>query len=217
MLQVMEPSAQTQPSPTASSFAGMLTALALPLRKATDLTTAWSGSDLGEDVATLSYERALRAHARYKPADRGDWALTQAASARASVALDGPAPAEETFGEGLTAQADAARQAAADRDLRLASVTIRLSKAECARLHKRAAEAGVTVSAYLRSCTFEAEALRAEVKAALAGLRTAGPQGTEGPGEQANKGLKQREKEGIRLGRVLARIGTLCLGLALGK
>jgi len=33
-------------------------------------------------------------------------------------------------------------------------------------------EAGLTVSAYLRSCTFEAEALRAQVKEALAELRT---------------------------------------------
>lgn len=60
-----------------------------------------------------------------------------------------------------------------DHDLRTVSVTIRLSKAECVRLHQRAAEAGVTVSAYLRSCTFEAEALRAQVKAVLAELRSA--------------------------------------------
>jgi hypothetical protein len=195
----------------------MLTALALPSRKATDHTTTWSGSDLGEDVATLSYDRALRAHARYKAADRGDWALTQAASAAACVAPDGPALAEEPLGEGLTAQADAERQAAADRGLRLASVTIRLSKAECARLRQRAAEAGVTVSAYLRSCTFEAEALRAEVKAALAELRTAGAQGTEGTKSQGTKGPRNQGNEEVRLARVLARIGNLCFGLASGK
>ena len=44
-----------------------------------------------------------------------------------------------------------------ERELRTASVTIRLSTAECARLHQRAAEAGLTVSAYLRSCMLEAE------------------------------------------------------------
>ena len=99
-------------------------------------------------------------------------------------------------------------------DLRQASVTIRLSQAECARLHERAAEAGVTVSAYLRSCTFEAEALRAEVKAALADLRAAGVQGTEGPIKQGNKGLKQRGNQGMRLARVLVHIGNLCIGLA---
>jgi hypothetical protein len=46
-----------------------------------------------------------------------------------------------------------------------------MSKAECAQLRKRAAEAGLTVSAYLRSCTFEAESLRALVKDTLAQLR----------------------------------------------
>ena len=52
-----------------------------------------------------------------------------------------------------------------------ASITIRLSKTECDQLRKRAAQAGLTVSAYLRSCTFEAEALRAQVKDVLAELR----------------------------------------------
>jgi hypothetical protein len=59
-----------------------------------------------------------------------------------------------------------------DRNLKCASVTIRLSNAECAQLRKRAAEAGLTVSAYLRSCTFEAESLRALVKDTLAQLRS---------------------------------------------
>ena len=56
-------------------------------------------------------------------------------------------------------------------ELKRASITIRLSKVECEQLHKRATEAGLTVSAYLRSCTFEAEALRAQVKQVLADLR----------------------------------------------
>jgi hypothetical protein len=54
---------------------------------------------------------------------------------------------------------------------RSASVTIRLSGAECARLKQRAAQAGLTLSAYVRSCTFEAEALRAQVKQAVKELR----------------------------------------------
>jgi hypothetical protein len=61
----------------------------------------------------------------------------------------------------------------AERDLKNSSITIRMSKAECAQLHSRAAEAGLTVSAYLRSCTFEAESLRAMVKDAMAQLRSA--------------------------------------------
>jgi len=52
-------------------------------------------------------------------------------------------------------------------------VTIRLSEAECARLRRRATEAGLTVSAYLRSCALEADKLRAQVKAALAELKAA--------------------------------------------
>ena len=51
-----------------------------------------------------------------------------------------------------------------------------MSKAECAQLHRRAAEDGLTVSAYLRSCTFEAESLRAMVKDTLAQLRSVTPQ-----------------------------------------
>jgi hypothetical protein len=45
-----------------------------------------------------------------------------------------------------------------------ASITIRLSKPECAQIHQRAASAGLTVLAYLRSCVLEAESLRAQVK-----------------------------------------------------
>jgi hypothetical protein len=59
------------------------------------------------------------------------------------------------------------------RDLKCASITIRLSRTECAQLRKRAAEAGLTVSAYLRSCTFEVESLRGLVKDTMAQLRAA--------------------------------------------
>ncbi len=58
-----------------------------------------------------------------------------------------------------------------DKHRKTASITIRLSNAECAQLHQRAAEAGLTISAYLRSCICEVEALRAQVKEALAQLR----------------------------------------------
>ncbi|MGC1460552.1 MAG: hypothetical protein WA802_00035, partial [Terracidiphilus sp.] len=54
-----------------------------------------------------------------------------------------------------------------------------LSKTECDQLRRRASQAGLTVSAYLRSCTFEAEALRAQVKDVLAELRTANSPGAQ--------------------------------------
>ena len=57
-------------------------------------------------------------------------------------------------------------------------MTVRFSAEESARLRRRAAEAGLTLSAYLRSCTFEVESLRAQVKQTLAEMRSseAGPQ-----------------------------------------
>jgi len=48
---------------------------------------------------------------------------------------------------------------------------VRLSQDEDDRLRQRAAEAGMTVSAYLRSCAFEVETLRAQVKQTLAEMR----------------------------------------------
>jgi hypothetical protein len=164
---------------------------------------AWNDDDLADDVATLSYERALRTHARYRasaPADQLPTGQppTQAADAE-PISLEEPFNLKEFLSEaGATAPPAEARSAAkpklrgsldsvaapspepnraqttgCERNLKEASVTIRMSKAECAQLHRRAAEAGLTVSAYLRSCTFEAESLREMVKETLAQLRAA--------------------------------------------
>jgi hypothetical protein len=210
----MQQSAQTQPSPTTSSFAGLLAALALPSRDAADRDPASSGSDVGEDVETLSYERALRAHARYKPVDRSDWPQTPTTETNKAHVKE--LLAEEPAGRTVPVQAGAAKEAA-DRDLRQASVTIRLSKTEYARLHERAAEAGVTVSAYLRSCTFEAEALRAQVKEALAELRSGAEVGSKRARVQESNGPGQRSNPEIKLARVLGHIGHLWIGLSSGK
>jgi len=169
----MQQPAQSQTSPASATFAGLLATLASPSREEADPATGWNESDLAEDVATLSYERALHAHARYRPADSSDWPITQPRRTEAADAQEAATRPAAQVDEGLTRPAGDSPQSASDRDLRTVSVTIRLSKGECARLHKRAAEAGVTVSAYMRSCTFEAEALRAQVKAALAELRSA--------------------------------------------
>ncbi len=59
--------------------------------------------------------------------------------------------------------------AASDKKIRKsASVTLRMTQEECVQLQQRATAAGLTMSAYVRSCVFEAEALRAQVKQALA-------------------------------------------------
>lgn len=196
MLQPMQQPASSQPPSSPSSFAGLLATLASPPPTPQSDVAAdaplWNSNDLAEDVATLSYERALRAHARYRPDNR-------------DLACNSDRP--ETQIDFDTARAAVA---APDRDLRSASVTIRLSRAECARLHQRATEAGLTVSAYLRSCALEAETLRAQVKQALAELK-AGNEGTRG---QGNKQTDLHGREGVRLTRVLVHIGKLWVGLA---
>jgi hypothetical protein len=169
----MQQPAQSPASSAPANFAGLLAALASPPTEDAALARASSESDLGDDVVTLTYDRALRAHARYKPVGKIDWRLTQEGRTEAEIVEDTELLRAATRRGGSNAQANETPRGANDGDLRSASVTIRLSKAECTRLRKHAAEAGVTVSAYLRSCTFEAEALRAEVKAALAELRSA--------------------------------------------
>jgi len=198
MLQPMQQSSPTQPSPSLSDFAGLLATLASPPPEAAEDAPLWNTSDLGEDVATLSYENALSAHARYRPLDRGvdngandqvEWPLPLR-NARAASGIEAAIKGAEADAAPL-----ASREIVPDRDLRSASVTIRLSKAECAQLRQRAAEAGMTVSAYLRSCALEAEVLRAQVKQALAelkaGSKTAEEPGSRGAREPKNAGWRQ--------------------------
>lgn len=163
-----------QPAPSPSTFAGFLAALAEPDKKP---ELSWTDDALEDDIATLSYEHALRAHARYCSADATDHSLTQSVDPGRL-----PARAPSPSAPAVPSQAPPAPRAdigtisgftPLERNLKCASVTIRLSQAECAQLRQRAAEAGLTVSAYLRSCTFEAETLRALVKDTMAELRSA--------------------------------------------
>jgi len=178
---------QTEPTPItkASSFAGMLAALATPESKR---VPAWNDDDLEDDVATLSYERALRTHSRYRPADDGVAEPKQTADAGSirirevnpeeirpswdTVLPEGGQPSQANASPVLPVPPKHAPPSSREQSLKCASITIRLSQAECAQLRTRATEAGLSVSAYLRSCTFQAEALRAEVKQTLAQLRT---------------------------------------------
>ena len=187
----METADNAATSPSAASFASLLATLATPAPKP---EPEWNDEELGEDVASLSYERALRSHARYRPPD----AMENTAKQHAGSAEDAFLPQDSARSRGVGADAFARAHAAAEaelaqrssieferhsvafeRNLKNASITIRMSKLECEQLHQRAAEAGLTVSAYLRSCTFEAEALRAQVKEALAELRNVGQKDKE--------------------------------------
>jgi hypothetical protein len=179
----MQQPTTSAPSSVPSSFASLLTTFAAP---AQETEPAWNDDGLADDVAILSYEHALRANTLYSSADLDDQPLTQAVdpepihSEKVSSAakLAAPQPAAHAA-VNLKSEANPAtspnriRAASGECNLKEASVTIRMSKAECAQLHKRAAEAGLTVSAYLRSCTFEAESLREMVKETLAQLRMA--------------------------------------------
>jgi len=130
------------------NFASFLASLAGGTQIATD---AWDDSTLADDVATISYEQALRSHRRV-PATK---MLT-------------------VFEVSDIAESPAAKPTApmSGKNRKNASITIRLTRDEEAQLHERAATAQLSVSAYLRSCIFEAESLRAQVKEALSQIRT---------------------------------------------
>ena len=198
MLHAMQQTTETVPSP---AFAGFLATFATP-EQATGVpgdgtlsmkwkpAPSWNDDDLADDVATLSYESALKAYARYRPSQVpsqvSDRSLTQSADAEPFCYEDASATATQPATRPIANLEPGAtpdpvpspapsflRAAPFERDLKDASITIRMSKAECAQLHRRASEAGLTISAYLRSCTFEAESLRTMVKDTLAQLRAA--------------------------------------------
>ena len=168
MLSAMQTTADNSESLTAASFSALLAALSSPAPKP---STAWCDDGLTDDIATLSYEQALRTHARHRsysaPRDRSRETYQNAAQADGSTAVQPPSMREPAC------SSTSVRSAGLAEDRKSASVTIRLGAAESARLHARAAEAGLTVSAYLRSCIFEVEELRAQVKQTLAQMRTA--------------------------------------------
>jgi hypothetical protein len=158
-----QPAAPSNLAPESSSFAGFLAALASP--PPASRNASFNQDALADDVATLSYESALKAHSRYKPAPEPQPQPSPAvipenvSDASGSLLSNAPRHSQSL-----------AREA---HDLKSSSITIRMSRAECEQLKQRAAQAGMTISAYLRSCTFEAEALRGQVKEALAQLHAA--------------------------------------------
>jgi len=119
-------------------------------------------------VATFSYEQALRN----------------------SYGSNSRPPADEACAPEIRPTVPLQKESPSESKLRRAtSVTIRLTAIEAGQLHLRASEAGMTVSAYLRSCAFEVEGLRAEVKATLAQLRP----NTAVPKEERNE-LRRRDR-----------------------
>ncbi|HUB53367.1 MAG TPA: hypothetical protein VL986_14525 [Terracidiphilus sp.] len=162
--------ASTLSAPEPSSFAGFLSAIASPDPLSTE--RSWN-REPADDVLTLSYESALKAHSRYRPAAEPSPEPKPVAPVQNAVSTQ-----EHSCGAGARALNQSPNLPG---DLKTASITIRMSHSECAQLKQRAAEAGMTVSAYMRSCTFEAETLRGQVKEALAQLRAAATPPDEKP------------------------------------
>lgn len=150
----MQPSSANMPTSGPPSFAGMLADLAAPEKK---FPPARELDGLEDDVATISYEQALRAHARFRP---------QAAPQQKAAPVEAGPPRQGSLFP------TASVQTPNEPPRKSASVTVRMSAEECERLRKRAGEAGMTVSSYLRSCAFEVETLRTQVKDTLAQLRS---------------------------------------------
>ncbi|HEY3706681.1 MAG TPA: hypothetical protein VGL22_16580 [Terracidiphilus sp.] len=159
----MSASAQAQPSPKDRSFAGLLAELAAPEKK---FPPARDLDGLADDIATLSYESALKTHARYRPTFPPAAELP-----RIVEVLPQTSPPAINTAALPAGNPSAPAQSVAPR--KLASITVRLTRAEDEQLRHRAAEAGLTLSAYLRSCAFEVESLRAQVKQTIAELRQA--------------------------------------------
>ncbi|UWZ84676.1 plasmid mobilization protein [Occallatibacter riparius] len=179
-------SAFAQPSPGHRSFAGMLADIASPEKK---FPPARDLDGLAEDIATLTYEHALKTHARYRPSS--DHALSPEAQPSqpafpASLPLFDSSPASADLPQRtapLSAQASSLCTDAAGR--KSASVTVRLTRAENDQLRQRAGEAGLTISAYLRSCAFEVESLRTQVKQTIAEMRHTEPTPAQSPQHQS--------------------------------
>ena len=67
-------------------------------------------------------------------------------------------------------------------DQRRTIVSVRLTEGEFACLRERAEESGISVSAYMRSCVVDADQLRAQVKRALAEMRSLSAPDSSEPG-----------------------------------
>lgn len=155
----MASAAAAAPAQTPRTFAGLLEEYAAPAKFPPARDLAPLGIDgLEDDVATLTYEHALKAHARYRP-DPDPVPLRKVSS---------PLPEQIPLIPPESTQAAAQQSQADPAPRKSASVTVRLTAEEATRLRARAAEAGLTISAYLRSCAFEVESLRAQVKEAVA-------------------------------------------------
>ncbi|HXS76661.1 MAG TPA: hypothetical protein VN753_10825 [Terracidiphilus sp.] len=157
--------AQPAPPKIPGSFANLLASFTGNLHD-----EEWDDSALADDVSTITYEQALRAGCRgLSPRFATNSLLDESPEASSVPTISKPA----------------APRLGGQKQSRSASITIRVTAEEQAKLHDRAAAAKLSVSAYLRSCIFEAESLRTQVKEALAQMQSASPQTASAPTTEA--------------------------------
>jgi len=126
----------------------------------------WNNDGLADDVAVFSGAAPPRKPVRSEL----DPHTPRAGTGEPASSAAAPGPERLTIFEFPRPQVSATLPA---KDVKCASITIRMSAAECMQLRSRAAESGMTISAYLRSCTLEVESLRTQVKEALAQMQAA--------------------------------------------
>jgi len=187
----------------------MLAKLAAPERKFPPRSERISEADwLEDDVAVLSYESALKSRARRwgvdpiadeAPSGTDDVFVIGEASARRAQPAPVRVPESVPNASRLSiTEADIPGVARDSIDARGSNeskrvrITIRMSEAEFAQIRDRAAEAGMAVSAYLRTCTAETETLRAQVKETLARLRPAHITDADAPVTRSGSGWLKR-------------------------
>lgn len=169
---VMSAPAQSAPAKNTGSFASLLASFTGAAEKEND---EWDLSGLADDVATISYEEALRS---CRPARLSNFTTEEAPRNSSSA--------------GAVARTSN-RAIPREKKRKTASITLRLTEDEQAQLQERSSAAKLSVSAYIRSCIFEAESLRAQVKEALAQMQPASqPASSTGSTEKVSRNWRKR-------------------------
>ncbi len=142
----MQTSTAFAPSPTEESFAAFLAKLAeQPASEASlDRGDVFEDGASADEIAALSYEHALRTPAK-KQVESAPLRVPDAALVKESATISL-----------ITAEKRKTR------------TSICMTQSESALLRQRAEENHLSVSAYVRACVFEVEALRAQVKQMIA-------------------------------------------------
>jgi hypothetical protein len=149
-----------------------------PARPAATLSAAACGAAKASNVQGAPHGKSSSQDKSSKKAGKPDETRAQSArlsrARRAKTADPLPQPGRQ-LARRDTMQPEELRlelpHTSVELEHRRAVVSIRLNDSEIERLRQRAAESGISVSAYMRSCVLEAEHLRAQVKQALAEMR----------------------------------------------